>query len=159
MRTWRPILWGIALLLLGLVAACQRPNDALVHQMQELRKELADLKSQEKKQEEPVKALQLRDNYQSVQTVGGPHMGSTLMFLSMRPHYYWPRMQEDIEAFCKGCLSCMYTRPSTVKQVGLKHRAKAPLIRPGQRLAVDLRQMILLVGLLLKLLKEVYSIS
>ena len=70
--------------------------------------------------------------------VGGPHMGSTLMFLSMRPHYYWPRMQEDIEAFCKGCLSCMYTRPSTVKQVGLKHRAKAPLIRPGQRLAVDL---------------------
>ena len=70
--------------------------------------------------------------------IGGPHLGSKLMFLAMRPYYHWPHMQGDVEAFCKGCLSCIYTRPSTVKQVGLKHRSKAPLVRPNQRLAVDL---------------------
>ena len=70
--------------------------------------------------------------------IGGPHLGSTLMFLAMRPYYFWPHMQEDIESFCKQCLNCLYTRPSTVKRVGLKHRSKAPLVRPNQRLAVDL---------------------
>ena len=70
--------------------------------------------------------------------IGGPHLGSTLMALSMKPSYFWPRMQEDIEAYCKGCIACQYSRPSTVKQVGMKYRAKAPLIRANQRLAVDL---------------------
>ena len=76
MRTGNPIFWGIALFILVLATACQRPNDALVHQMQELRKELADLKAQEAQQAENQKKIQVKDNYQSVHTVGGPHMQS-----------------------------------------------------------------------------------
>ena len=68
----------------------------------------------------------------------GPHFGPIHMVLAMRPLYYWKGMKEDIDAFCKECIPCQYTKPSTIKQVDVKNKTKTPLVRPGQRLAIDL---------------------
>jgi len=57
------------------VGGCHQPNDALVHQMQEMRKELANLKS--KSGEPEKKAVTKEVNpYQAVATVQGPHTTS-----------------------------------------------------------------------------------
>ena len=65
-------IWGFTLITAALLSGCHQPNDALVHQMQEMRKELADLraKSAEDEKRTPEKK---GSPYQALPTVQGPH--------------------------------------------------------------------------------------
>ena len=54
----------------------------------------------------------------------------------MRRHYWWPRIGQDIEQYCKTCPVCQMTKSSTQRVPGLLHSLPIPA-RPWESIAMD----------------------
>lgn len=70
------VCWGLTLAALCISVGCHRPNEALVHQMEELRKELADLKKVEKKGLDSTSETIARPAYPASQPAYSQHSAS-----------------------------------------------------------------------------------
>jgi len=51
-------------------------------------------------------------------------------------HYWWPRIGQDIEQYCKMCPICQMTKSSTQRVPGLLHSLPIPT-RPWESIAMD----------------------
>ena len=65
------------------------------------------------------------------------HTGETRMELTMGQHYYWPKMRETIQAFCKRCAMCRKTKKKQTKRGLLPPKANVETI-PWHTLCIDL---------------------
>ena len=50
------------------------------------------------------------------------HPGTTKMYRTLRPHYWWPTMRKDVADYVAKCLTC--------QQVKIEHQAPAGKLRP-----------------------------
>ena len=66
------------------------------------------------------------------------HLGSEQMVGILHPAFYWPNMHRDISTFAQSCISCQFSKPSTVKQVEIQHRKAPPAQSPNHKLSIDL---------------------
>jgi len=54
----------------------------------------------------------------------------------VRRHYWWPRIGQDVEQYCKTCPVCQMTKSSTQRVPGLLHSLPIPA-RPWESIAMD----------------------
>ena len=64
------------------------------------------------------------------------HFGPQKTADYIRRHYWWPRIGQDIEQYCKTCPKCQTTKSSTQKVPGLLHSLPVPT-RPWESIAMD----------------------
>ena len=64
------------------------------------------------------------------------HFGPQKTAEYIRRHYWWPRIGQDVEQYCKTCLICQTTKSSNQKVPGLLHSLPIPT-RPWGSIAMD----------------------
>jgi hypothetical protein len=64
------------------------------------------------------------------------HFGPQKTAEYVRRHYWWPRIGQDVEHYCKTCPICQTTKSSTQKVPGLLHSLPIPT-RPWESIAMD----------------------
>ena len=64
------------------------------------------------------------------------HLGPQKTAEYIRRHYWWPRVGQDVEHYCKTCPVCQMTKTSTQKVPGLLHSLPIPT-RPWSSIAMD----------------------
>ena len=50
------------------------------------------------------------------------HPGTTKMYNTMKPHYWWPGMKNDVAEFTARCLTCQHVK--------VEHQAPAGKLQP-----------------------------
>ena len=50
------------------------------------------------------------------------HLGTTKMYRTLQPHYWWPTMKKDVAEYVARCLTC--------QQIKIEHQAPAGKLRP-----------------------------
>ncbi|KAL0421316.1 UNVERIFIED_CONTAM: Transposon Ty3-G Gag-Pol polyprotein [Sesamum latifolium] len=78
---------------------------------------------------------QIRES--SKTNVGHPDIDKILALLGRR--YYWPRMEEDVEAYVRTCLVCQLDKVERKKEVGLLQPLPIPQGRGSRCLWISLR--------------------
>jgi hypothetical protein len=63
------------------------------------------------------------------------HFGVGKIVSNLQRYVYWPRMQEDVAQFIRGCILCCTNKPSNRKQ-GLYHPLPVPT-RPWDNISMD----------------------
>ena len=64
------------------------------------------------------------------------HLGPQKTSEYIRRYYWWPRIGQDVEQYCKTCPICQTTKSSTQKVPGLLHSLPIPT-RPWESIAMD----------------------
>ena len=64
------------------------------------------------------------------------HLGPQKTADYVRKHYWWPRIGQDVERYCKTCPVCQTTKSSTQRVPGLLHSLPIPA-RPWESIAMD----------------------
>jgi hypothetical protein len=65
------------------------------------------------------------------------HPGETRMELTLRQHYYWPGMRQQIQRLCKRCLNCALHKKKQLKRGKLPPKTNVEII-PWHTLCIDL---------------------
>ncbi|KAL0310177.1 UNVERIFIED_CONTAM: Transposon Ty3-I Gag-Pol polyprotein [Sesamum calycinum] len=79
-------------------------------------------------------ALTVVEETDDPQWVG--HPGINIMVALLAHRYYWPRMEEDVEAYVRTCLVCQLDKVERKKEAGLLQSLPIPEV-PWQSISMD----------------------
>ena len=65
------------------------------------------------------------------------HLGYHRTYELIRRHFYWPRMYQEINNYCKRCTKCQQNKASTQQQMGYLHPVQVPQTKWSQ-ISMDL---------------------
>jgi hypothetical protein len=64
------------------------------------------------------------------------HCGSFRTLEAVKPHYWWPRIKDEVESYVQSCLSCQRNKSMTLAPAGLLQPIEKPAI-PWQQIGMD----------------------